>query len=71
MLTIFNLQLIKVKKGNFSIPDFVPSECQDLLRHMVEKDPEKRYSVGSSILVSETCKSFDVIIVKAIIVIYI
>ncbi|RDD39174.1 Serine/threonine-protein kinase BRSK2 [Trichoplax sp. H2] len=38
--------LDKVKKGNFSIPDFVPSECQDLLKRMIEKDPEKRYSIA-------------------------
>ncbi|KAI3389018.1 hypothetical protein SNEBB_003532 [Seison nebaliae] len=38
--------LEKVKQGTFHIPYFVPPECQHLLRHMVEIDPKKRYSLA-------------------------
>ncbi|XP_046356807.2 serine/threonine-protein kinase BRSK2-like isoform X2 [Haliotis rufescens] len=34
--------LEKVKKGVFHIPHFVPPDCQNLLRGMIEVDPEKR-----------------------------
>ncbi|XP_064635686.1 serine/threonine-protein kinase BRSK2-like isoform X2 [Lineus longissimus] len=34
--------LEKVKKGVFHIPHFVPPECQNLLRGMIEVDPKKR-----------------------------
>ena len=38
--------LEKVKKGIFHIPHFVPPDCQNLLRGMVEVDPEKRLTVS-------------------------
>uniref|UniRef100_A0A158R3W9 non-specific serine/threonine protein kinase n=1 Tax=Syphacia muris TaxID=451379 RepID=A0A158R3W9_9BILA len=38
--------LEKVKKGVFHIPQFVPTECQTLLRGMIEVDPQKRYSLA-------------------------
>ena len=38
--------LEKVKKGVFHIPHFVPPDCQNLLRGMVEVDPEKRLTVS-------------------------
>ena len=38
--------LEKVKKGVFHIPHFVPSDCQNLLRAMIEVDPQKRISVS-------------------------
>ncbi|CAF1645099.1 unnamed protein product, partial [Adineta ricciae] len=34
--------LEKVKKGVFHIPHFVPADCQQLLRGMIEVDPNKR-----------------------------
>ncbi|XP_041365231.1 serine/threonine-protein kinase BRSK2-like [Gigantopelta aegis] len=34
--------LEKVKKGVFHIPHFVPPDCQNLLRGMIEVDPDKR-----------------------------
>jgi len=34
--------LEKVKKGVFHIPHFVPADCQQLLRGMIEIDPHKR-----------------------------
>ncbi|KAL3982674.1 Protein kinase domain family protein [Acanthocheilonema viteae] len=38
--------LEKVKKGVFHIPHFVPSDCQNLLRTMIEVDPQKRLSLS-------------------------
>ncbi|XP_070200917.1 serine/threonine-protein kinase BRSK2-like [Littorina saxatilis] len=37
--------LEKVKKGIFHIPHFVPPDCQNLLRGMIEVDPEKRLTL--------------------------
>ena len=37
--------LEKIKKGHFTIPSYVPQECQELLRKMIEIDPNKRFSV--------------------------
>lgn len=37
--------LEKVKRGVFHIPHFVPPDCQNLLRGMIEVNPEKRLSV--------------------------
>uniref|UniRef100_A0A8R1XVH5 non-specific serine/threonine protein kinase n=1 Tax=Onchocerca volvulus TaxID=6282 RepID=A0A8R1XVH5_ONCVO len=38
--------LEKVKKGVFHIPHFVPADCQNLLRTMIEVDPQKRLSLS-------------------------
>lgn len=38
--------LEKVKRGVFHIPHFVPPEIQDLLRAMIEVDPDKRLTVS-------------------------
>ncbi|EZA60730.1 BR serine/threonine-protein kinase [Ooceraea biroi] len=38
--------LEKVKRGLFYIPHFVPPECQNLLRGMIEVDPEKRLTLA-------------------------
>uniref|UniRef100_A0A914WY90 non-specific serine/threonine protein kinase n=1 Tax=Plectus sambesii TaxID=2011161 RepID=A0A914WY90_9BILA len=38
--------LEKVKKGVFHIPHFVPPDCQNLLRGMIEADPHKRLSLA-------------------------
>ena len=37
--------LEKVKRGQFHIPHFVPPDCQNLLRGMIEVNPEKRLTV--------------------------
>ncbi|XP_076471771.1 serine/threonine-protein kinase BRSK2-like isoform X1 [Babylonia areolata] len=37
--------LEKVKKGIFHIPHFVPPDCQNLLRGMIEVDPDKRLTL--------------------------
>ncbi|CAF3636797.1 unnamed protein product [Rotaria sp. Silwood1] len=37
--------LEKVKKGIFHIPHFVPADCQQLLRGMIEVDPNKRLTL--------------------------
>jgi serine/threonine protein kinase len=38
--------LEKVKKGVFHIPHFVSVDCQQLLRGMVDIDPNKRLTVN-------------------------
>ncbi|XP_043270166.1 serine/threonine-protein kinase BRSK2 isoform X2 [Venturia canescens] len=38
--------LEKVKRGVFHIPDFVPPECQNLLRGMIEVNPDKRLTLA-------------------------
>lgn len=40
--------LEKVKRGMFYIPHFVPPECQNLLKGMIEVDPDKRLTVRRS-----------------------
>lgn len=40
--------LEKVKRGVFHIPHFVPPDCQNLLRGMIEVNPEKRLTVSGS-----------------------
>ncbi|KAK2144398.1 hypothetical protein LSH36_761g01013 [Paralvinella palmiformis] len=37
--------LEKVKRGVFHIPHFVPPDCQNLLRGMIETDPNKRLTL--------------------------
>lgn len=37
--------LEKIKKGHFTIPSYVPPDCQALLRGMIEIDPNKRMTV--------------------------
>ena len=43
--------LEKVKRGNFHIPHFVPPDCQNLLRGMIEVNPEKRLAVSLFLIV--------------------
>ena len=38
--------LEKVKRGVFHIPHFVPPDCQNLLRGMIEVSPDKRLTVS-------------------------
>ena len=38
--------LEKVKRGAFHIPHFVPPDCQNLLRGMIEVNAEKRLTVS-------------------------
>lgn len=62
--------LEKVKRGVFHIPHFVPPDCQNLLRGMIEVNPEKRLTVrlarcfGSfkvnSLLLRSSRKSTDI-----------
>lgn len=40
------LLLVQVKRGVFHIPHFVPPDCQNLLRGMIEVSPEKRLTVS-------------------------
>ena len=48
--------LEKVKRGNFHIPHFVPPDCQNLLRGMIEVNPDKRLTVRL-ILIKRSAKS--------------
>nr|CAD7262352.1 unnamed protein product [Timema shepardi] len=41
--------LEKVKRGVFHIPHFVPPDCQNLLRGMIEVNPDKRLTVSHSL----------------------
>lgn len=41
--------LEKVKRGIFHIPHFVPHEIQDLLRGMIEVDPDRRMTVSPEV----------------------
>lgn len=50
--------LEKVKRGLFYIPHFVPPECQNLLRGMIEVDPEKRLTVRRLISLSRLRNGF-------------
>lgn len=50
--------LEKVKRGLFYIPHFVPPECQNLLRGMIEVDPEKRLTVRHLISLSRLRNGF-------------
>ena len=38
---------MQVKRGVFHIPHFVPPDCQNLLRGMIEVSPEKRLTVSA------------------------
>ena len=44
--------LEKVKRGAFHIPHFVPPDCQNLLRGMIEVNADKRLVVSSD---SDVC----------------
>ena len=43
--------LEKVKRGVFHIPHFVPPDCQNLLRGMIEVNPEKRLTVEKKTII--------------------
>ena len=44
--------IVKVKRGVFHIPHFVPPDCQNLLRGMIEVSPEKRLTVTITIIIN-------------------
>lgn len=41
--------LAKVKVGKFTMPPELPSDAKDLIRRMLEVNPEKRITVSSTI----------------------
>lgn len=47
--------LEKVKRGVFHIPHFVPPDCQNLLRGMIEVDAQKRLSVSLDFSECDNC----------------
>ena len=49
--------LEKIKKGHFQIPSYVPPECQELLRKMIEVDPNKRFSVNLNLSILIICRN--------------
>jgi serine/threonine protein kinase len=52
--------LEKVKRGVFHIPHFVPPDCQNLLRGMIEVNPEKRLTVSTESKIASIClKQFE------------
>ena len=52
--------LEKVKRGVFHIPHFVPPDCQNLLRGMIEVIPDKRLTVSlfTSVIYFVLCRWF-------------
>jgi len=59
--------LEKVKRGVFHIPHFVPPDCQNLLRGMIEVDSKKRLTVSGSVwIIIATSKSTDLSIFEAL-----
>ena len=59
---------MQVKRGVFHIPHFVPPDCQNLLRGMIEVSPEKRLTV-SAITVIIIIITFTIIIIIVTIII--
>ena len=55
---------MQVKRGVFHIPHFVPPDCQNLLRGMIEVSPEKRLTVSAITIII----IFIIIIVTIIII---
>ena len=56
--------LEKVKRGNFHIPHFVPPDCQNLLRGMIEVNPDKRLTVRL-ILIKRSAKSRQMVLMNS------
>ena len=50
--------LEKVKRGTFHIPHFVPPECQDLLRRMIEVNANRRISVSGWTFANSQCNTY-------------
>lgn len=58
--------LEKVKRGVFHIPHFVPPDCQNLLRGMIEVNPEKRLTVSNDTIRSLVKNLISLSLVAAI-----
>ena len=61
----------QVKRGVFHIPHFVPPDCQNLLRGMIEVSPEKRLTVSAINIIIIIIIIIITIIVTIIIIIII
>ena len=58
-----------MKRGVFHIPHFVPPDCQNLLRGMIEVSPEKRLTVRSlQIIIMYKSHSLAFIVVGEILI---
>ena len=46
-MLVINLMFVnlQVKRGHFSIPVFIPTDVQEMIRGMITVDPEKRITV--------------------------
>ena len=54
-----------MKRGVFHIPHFVPPDCRNLLRGMIEVSPEKRLTVRSlQIIIMKKSHSLAFIVVS-------
>ena len=65
---------MQVKRGVFHIPHFVPPDCQNLLRGMIEVSPEKRLTVSAItiiIIIIIVIVNIVIIIITIIIIIII
>ena len=60
---------MQVKRGVFHIPHFVPPDCQNLLRGMIEVSPEKRLTVSAITIIIIIITITIIIIIVTIIII--
>ena len=60
---------MQVKRGVFHIPHFVPPDCQNLLRGMIEVSPEKRLTVSAITVIIIIITITIIIIIVTIIII--
>ena len=61
--------IVKVKRGVFHIPHFVPPDCQNLLRGMIEVSPEKRLTVTITIIINTIITIIIVTIIMLMLII--
>lgn len=47
----------QVKRGHFSIPVFIPTDVQEMIKGMITVDPEKRITVKYTISLSQLFKN--------------
>ena len=48
----------QVKRGHFSIPVFIPTDVQEMIKGMITVDPEKRITVKYTINLSQIFKKY-------------
>ena len=55
----------QVKRGHFSIPVFIPTDVQEMIKGMITVDPEKRITVKYTISLSQLFKSISIINIQS------